>query len=699
MKIVLRQFNQPIILHFNLSAGRSKPLSIDPECREGWFRHLTLTKLHGIALTLLFFILPADILGQQINSPNLIDSTKNQRDSSTLRPWEIVYGDSLKVDTPPHEPPLNVLDSAAVYFMNDRLDLSRQIIGGYGHDAGDFLRFTPSNFCIDYQPLPMRKIVSPFGLPGDRLNVIMNNRGLHPIEHLAKPDNHIEFGEIPTAAVQGVFNIEGPLGLVFGGDNATSSLILLPTQPDSFRAVSGLVVDKGDFGYANTKAVFTERKKSGRFIQAATEYRRTDGISFSYPDSSYHYWVDIAYPLREKLNLKLNGRIFRRRGEFPVRFDKTFSRNRRDRDLSAALEYLYTPGQKSSLEFRHQHSESEFSRFGKTYKRDLDILDNSLHLSHEALMGNFKTRAELILTEEEFSNYSLHRKRHRVNLKTAVIHGNSSSAIIGYLGMEKVGGYDPAPSGTLAFIKSGKVACLSASLGYSTKFPRQYELDLPPVTAAIIDGTINDYYESGNGRLKPERQVVGNLLFAFGENDNDLEISLTGGKIFDGIDWNQSIIDSLGLTLTAFRAENRDIEFANSSIIKKIALGEGLFWTGGGSYRYLSIDGNDNPPYSPDYQAFSSLELHYYLRLLDLHLYGYLETSYVGPYKSYPAYGDTAAELGADFVTNLKLSFRIKSFRFYYYWQNLFIADYEPRHTYGIRDLLIYYGFTWEFLD
>ena len=306
---------------------------------------------------------------------------------------------------------------------------------------------------------------------------------------------------------------------------------------------------------------------------------------------------------------------------------------------------------------------------------------------------------ELTMTEEEYHNFNYFMTRHRAKLNSNMFWGDSTISFAANISGEKVGGYDPAPSAVLAYKMESESFYLSISSGYVTKFPRQYELDLTPQIDKFIDAAVNDYYESGNVYLKPEKQLSGNLTVSLGPINNDLTISITGGKIFDGIDWKQFTLDTNGLSLTAFKTYNQDIEYANMSIIKRISLGTKLFWTGAGSYRYLSIDGNDSPSHAPDYQFSTGLELNHYLKFLDLHLYGYIEAGYVGPYQSYPAYGKTAANLGEKFVSNMKLSFRIKSFRFYYYWQNLFASNYDPREDYGIRDLLFYYGFTWEFLD
>ncbi len=654
------------------------------------------TNLLYFFLFLLFFSIS---YGQESDSLKMVDTSLFPKDTTELQPWEIVYADTLLVDTVKKEPQLSFRDSLCQIFLSDRFDLTSQFVRSYGHDAGDYISSNPSNFSTTYQPFPLRKTVSPYGLPGNRLDVILGDNALHPVEHLPEPDNQIGFEDIPTAPVQKIYNVEGPLGKIFGGDNSTASLIMLPVRAKSSRAESELVVDVGNLGYSNTKAVFTEQKKSGRLIQLAAEYRRSDGFDDSFGDSTYHHWADIIYPINNKLNLNLNGRLYRHRGNFPLRLKPKFTRNRRDRDFSARFDYSFSAHNKSNLGIRHQRSETETDIIRQPYKRDIDIIDNSIFYAHESIFGKTYMSHELTMTEEEYHNFNYFMTRHRAKLNSNMFWGDSTISFAANISAEKVGGYDPAPSAVLAYKMESESFYLSISSGYVTKFPRQYELDLTPQIDKFIDATVNDYYESGNVYLKPEKQLSGNLTVSLGPINNDLTISITGGKIFDGIDWKQFSLDTNGLSLTAFKTYNQDIEYANLSITKRISLGTKLFWTGAGSYRYLSIDGNDSPSYAPDYQFNTGLELNHYLKFLDLHLYGYIEAGYVGPYQSYPAYGKAASDLGEKFVSNMKLSFRIKSFRFYYYWQNLFAANYNPREDYGIRDLLFYYGFTWEFLD
>ena len=151
------------------------------------------------AILLFLFLFFSNSYGQDPDSLKMVDTSLIPKDTTELKSWEIMYADTLSADSLSREPQLDIHDSLCSYFLSDRFDLSDHFVRSYGHDAGDFIKSNPSNFSVDYQPIPLRKTVAPFGLPGNRLDVIMGDRALHPVEHLPEPDNQIGFDEIPTA--------------------------------------------------------------------------------------------------------------------------------------------------------------------------------------------------------------------------------------------------------------------------------------------------------------------------------------------------------------------------------------------------------------------------------------------------------------------------------------------------------------------
>jgi len=68
-------------------------------------------------------------------------------------------------------PRLSFYDSLITYFASERFNRRKQIDRSVYFDAGDYFKFDPSFIIWDYQTVPLRKTVQPFGLTGSRLNI------------------------------------------------------------------------------------------------------------------------------------------------------------------------------------------------------------------------------------------------------------------------------------------------------------------------------------------------------------------------------------------------------------------------------------------------------------------------------------------------------------------------------------------------
>ncbi|MEW5923540.1 MAG: hypothetical protein AB1746_06095, partial [Candidatus Zixiibacteriota bacterium] len=621
-------------------------------------------------------------LAQDVPYPAGNDSVFTGED--TLRP----PGSDFKLPTTGKKDTLRlknfycVSDSIRDHFLAERFNLKDDAARSFQHDAGDFLRFNPSNFTVEYQDIPLRKTVSPFNLPGNRLNVILNGRAIQPMEHLPEPDNMIDFDDVPMAPVQSIYNIEGPLGVAFGGQNGSSSLILVPQEPEGTRPESKMAADKGWNGYAYTRGMFAQRLDNGRSIRLAAGYRKSDGSYYNSDDNAYHQWGEIITPLRSNISLNLSGRLYKRQGSYrhrPAIADIYFNRFRRDRDLTAGLRIGHGEDKTSSFEFRHQRSESKIDRLSETYYRNLDIFDNSIHLSHERRLGAGGLQLNAVIAEEKYEDGSYSNKRGRGEADAAYFFGDGDISGLLYVKGEKAGDFDPAPSAMLTLTRNKEKSYFSISAGYATRFPRQYELKLTQRTGRLVIDLGSDYLEHGNPGLVPEKQMIGNCTYALGKADNDVRLSVTGGHIKDGIDWKRS--ESLIYSLGEYSPVNRDINFGTATLQKKIALGSLVDFSGGASYHYIEIDGDDDPPYSPDFQVFTNLELYYHIRKIDVHLYAYGEAVYSDIYTGY-----NGLEYGQDAVLNIKFTFRIKKFRFYYISQKAAASEFYSREDYLFYD-------------
>ncbi|UCD93845.1 MAG: hypothetical protein JSU69_08740 [Candidatus Zixiibacteriota bacterium] len=587
-------------------------------------------------------------------------------------------------------------DSMVVYFLNKRLNLGREAIRSFQHDAADFVRSQASDFIMHYQNVPLRTTIAPYSLPGDRTNVVFNNRTLSPLDHLPEPDNLIDFSDIPTTAVDDAYGIAGPLGMAFGGSNDLYSVVLIPNAPETAFAESRMVVDKGWNGYAYTRGNLSTIDGGGRSIRLAAGYRKTDGHSRNSADDSYHQWGEVIYPLNSKVRVNLSGRLYRRQGEFPFRpmaSEFYLDRFRRDRDLTAALQIAHSSRHSSSLEFRHQRSETRTDRTGVLNFRALDVYDNALTFSYEGSFNPFAVKTSLSVGEEKYKDAGFTDKRWQRILNLLFLTGDTAQAFVSIIRLEKTGPFELAPSAALIYSHDvGGNFYLSGSLGYNTKLPRQYELFLVSRARRILSESGPDYMEAGNSDLHRERQLVGSLTLGLGKIENDFMISFTGGKIFDGIDWAR--LDTTVYSLGEFSTINHDLEFASVSAKQRLSWKDFVWWSGGAAYNHLKTDDNENLPYAPEFRAFSNLELHVYVEKLGLHLYGYGQGNYTDEYSGYAEQG-----LGDQITFDVKLSFRIKKFRFYYISRNALHTYFENREKYRINGRFNYYGISWEFLN
>jgi len=590
----------------------------------------------------------------------------------------------------------NLDDTLGLWVLNNRINYRDDIDRSFFIDAGDFVRFNPSNLLLKNEITPLRSTLSPFNLPGDRINVVYNGRSLNPLEHLVEPDNKINFNDVLTNPVGDIYNIDGPAGMILGGSNATSSMILQPHRPDTVRAESKMLIHSGTFGYANTHGRFGYYDETGKAIYLAAEYRIADGTFYPRQEDSYHQWAEIVYPIKENLRFNWSGRMYRQEGNWPIRpaeNDVFLNLFRRDRDFTFAFEMAHSDTRRSLLEYRFQQSKSKIYRFTTTYFRAISVHEHSGLLVHDLDWGKYKISLKGRATWEKFEDAGTEYYRRHGFVSASIMRGDSLSSLVLYLKANKFEFIDPAPTASITYTQNRKNLFISASIGYHTKFPRLYEQYLPLTINRVASPDPGfDYYEKGNPLLDNEKQIIGNLTFGLLPTGRDFLVSLTGGKILDGIDWNH--FDTLDLSLAAMRPNNRDIDFFTATARQRIKWGTFLTWMGGASYHYMKFEEEDNPPYSPDFQIFSNGRLYYYFKPFDIHLYAYGEATYHDPY-----IGVKGDELGGEIIFNAKIMFRIKKFRMYYVFNDLPDFQYRLREDYRILGRYNFFGLEWNFLD
>lgn len=230
--------------------------------------------------------------------------------------------------------------------------------------------------------------------------------------------------------------------------------------------------------------------------------------------------------------------------------------------------------------------------------------------------------------------------------------------------------------------------------GYSKKAPVLHDLHLKYQRSTIYSSLI-DYAEEGNSLLEPEKQLVGSLVYQYGSLRNNINLTVTSGKISDGIDWHHAdtVINTESVKL--FYPGNGDIEFVDINLSQKISFFNSLSIFGGGAYHF--VDNKTYPSnnaYQPEYELFAGGNLHWYWKQKAIDFYAYGEITYTGPYVGYDG-----TYLGETPVINTGLSFSIKRFRFHYIFLNALQTAYQVEEDFQIIGRYSYYGFTWDFLD
>lgn len=592
-------------------------------------------------------------------------------------------------------PRFSYFDSLVIYFTSERLNKRPQVEQSFFHDAGDYFRFDPSYFILEHQVTPMRKTVQPFGLFGDRLNLMVNSHQLHPLEHILEPDGLSDLNDIPTALDDDVFVLPGPVGQVFGARGSIATLLTRPQQPASYPPRSALLVDKGSFEYSYVRGRYSKLFVEGREIDMSIGYRKAYGPAVNRKDDAYHYYGDFYFPVRAGVGFRAWGQLYNRDGNFVVRPDMggtAVLRERFDRVARLSFDFHNSDNTaRSEVGYKHLRQGSYITG---VYKARINLTGHGAFASREWISGQTILQAQIDGDYLEYDDgpKNLHRTSTELSLGAArLAEGYRWALTVGARHVETVG---LLPSGAGILFRETPKFFMMLSLGYSERGPSLHELHLPFQRTTIYGSGQSGYADGGNSELGKERQLVGNVTVQLGSPETNIGLSITGGKIFDGIDWqNQPVTDSLG-SYTIFSPINGDITFVNVSVHPKLKVKDFLRFTAGGAYHDLNYAEFKTKAYSPEYQFFSGMELHIYWpqRLLDLFAYG--EIVYTGPYDGYDKKG-----LGQELVANAKLSFALKDFRFNFVFQNVLSTVYRAREYITFPGRYFYYGFTWNFLN
>jgi len=592
-------------------------------------------------------------------------------------------------------PPLSLFDTLITYFGSERLNQRANVDRSFHHDAGDYFRFSPSYFLVEAQVTPMRKTVQPFGLSGDRLNIVSDELIMSPFQHQLEPDGLVDFSMVPTAADDDIFILPGPAGQLFGGRSSLAGVVTRPHRPVDSRPETAILGDKGGYGYSWVRGRYACRFESGRQIDASVDYRDGDGPAAGRSDHTYHYTGKFFFPLSHTLGLSTSGSAFDSEGFLAVRPDyggPVVARGGFDRYGQVALD---ASGSDNTARYQIGYS---YRRQGSYYSGR--YVGNYYYTAHggffaaDRAFGKTLLRARLEANYLEYDNYYKFETRRYANLSLVMARhtGVIKYALIG--GGRYVRDYEFLPNAALVVMRETPRTFVMLSAGYSEREPSLHEGYLAPNRATLYAGEALNYANEGNESLTKEKQTVASALVELGTVDNHIRLSATGGKIIDGIDWYHTLKSDAEGDYTLFKPYNGDIDFVDVSTEVRINVTNVINLLGDGAWRQLEYARADSMPYQPEYQAFAGLELHYdwISKLTDLYLYG--ELVYPGPYTGYGG-----EQLGEEPVVNVKASIGLKDFRFSLVWQNMLDRFYAMREGQTNPGRFFYYGLVWNFLD
>jgi len=587
--------------------------------------------------------------------------------------------------------PLSITDSLHHYFLSERLNQRSWLDMAWFSDAGDYFRSDPSFFVADYQATPMRKTVQPFGLAGDRMNVLAGSQSIRPFDHPLEPDGLFDFNDFPTALDNAVYLLPGPAGMLLGGERGVASLVALPLQAAGPSPEIKFLVDKGYYAHSYARAGYKKSHSSGRQIDFSIGYRKAGGPVYPRSDDAYHYYGDVVVPLKGLYVLKATGRLYDRESPLVVNPDvggRWATRVRIDRGLNLTLARSNNARDRvTSITWKHIR---QASRWYGSYRGNFNYTSHGVELTDQRQAGGLLWEAK---AGGDYLTYAFgDRRQYRTSgygsLKAVRLQNDLKLAV--KAGVEAVEDFKLLPSAAFLAVRETERTLLMASIGYTERAPSTHELYHIGDTSALYSQAL-DYTDRGNPGLKSEKQLTGNLTFEYGTIKDAIRFSLTGGRITDGINWRMS---SSATGLTEFAPVNSDVDFATVAVNSRLGLWKIFSLLGGGAYHYQDHSDLDSIPYAPEYQAFGGAEMHVYWPQRLLHLYAYGEVVYVGPYEGYSDF-----YLGETAIVNVKLSFGMRSFRFHWVFKNALAGFESPRDFHQGQGQFVYYGFTWDFLD
>ncbi len=597
------------------------------------------------------------------------------------------------------KPRLSVYDTLIGYFAPGRLNQRDQQRRSYYMTAGDYFKFNPSYRVTRWQLTPNRTTVQPYGLSGDRLSYVNHGLALHPFEHSVEPDGLIDIEDLPTSTDGAIFLMPGPSGMLFGGEQAISTLVTQPRTRESKKVQSGFLLDKGNYAFSHARGYYSNKFSDGRELDLGIGYRVADGAfivgSQKNSEDAYFYDGNLYLPFGTKVGLNIDGHLYSREGPLFVRPNgggDRVNRDRFDRNLRATFS-IQNDSQtvRTDLGYRHLRQGSYLT---SAYQARFNYTGHGVDLSRQWYsMGSIR-QVSLAADMLEYDNAYQKYERYAGDFSVLIARPHQAVKWALRAGTKYVEEFRAAPYGSLTLLTESERGMLQLAVGYAERVPTQHELYLPFQTSSLYGLATSAYADSCNADLKKERQVTASARLEFGSVRQPLALEIVGGRIQNAIEWNRELISITTNSAWLFSPVNTDISFATATLTKALQLGELIHLIGGGSYHWIEYRRWEDRPYQPDYNAFGGAELHLYWQSKRIHFWAYGEVEYVGEYEGYD--GDI---LGEEPVFNGKLSFQMGNFRFRLVYQNVLNTFYRNREAFEIPGQVFTWGFDWNFSD
>ena len=420
-------------------------------------------------------------------------------------------------------------------------------------------------------------------------------------------------------------------------------------------------------------------------------YRNGDGFVSSAIDRAYHYTGNFIFPVGEDWDIQAEGQLYDRAGKYRVRplaYGAALNRDRIDRNGRISI-IRYNAERNTRYLFGYRHIR-QGSALGGSYRMNLNQTGHGLSVAREWFGFGAALRAELTGDYLKYDTWFNQYERLSADASLQMARLSRPWGFSAVLKQTYVENYRFLPSAAAMLRREADKSLVMFSFGYSERAPSMNELHLPYQETKLYASSNTDYADQGSPGLISEKLIEGTMELSVGLPDKNLSLTVTGGKIWDGIDW----VTRKDGHITIFSPRNGDVSFSNITTMGCVWLADFMRFKGGASYHYVDYKLVDNRVYTPEYQAFSGLELHLFWsqKLIDFYAYG--ELVYAGPYDGYVERG-----LGNRALTNTKLTFKMGHFRFHWILQNSLSTIVRPRDDWENPGFAGFWGFVWDFFD